>query len=507
MAKARIIGRVALTFVALILLWVSGVWAAPTTAEQARTAVANWLVLSPQPLGASLSPQIRDVQTFADASGPLYFVVYLEPAGLVLLPADDLAEPIIGFAPEATAYDPSPANPLGALANRDIPLRVMGIRKSQAAARARGQEFAPTGAMRQAQKKWQLLAQSPPPEGVELGAASLSDVRVAPLVQSKWDQDYVGSNYCYNHYTPNHYLCGCTATAMAQVMRYHQHPTVGVGTPSFTIKVDGVEQTASLRGGDGSGGPYNWALMPLVPDDFTPLNELQQIGALVYDAGVAINTSYTAAASGAVLDNGKAFQNVFYYGNARVGWSGNDPIPGDNLHAMIIPNLYARLPVLLRIKGPPGAHAILTDGYGEDLETAYFHLNMGWAGLADAWYNLGKIDSDSYGGPGPFTIITDCVYNIYPFGAGEIVSGRVVDSSGQPISGAVVGMDNVGVRYTNDQGIFAFTHLASNSECTIRIGAQDHIFVPITVTTGTSTDDTFDCGNAGCPRSAPAAAA
>jgi hypothetical protein len=40
--------------------------------------------------------------------------LYLNLAGLVFLPADDLVEPIIGFLPEGQ-YDPSPDNPLGAL--------------------------------------------------------------------------------------------------------------------------------------------------------------------------------------------------------------------------------------------------------------------------------------------------------------------------------------------------------------------------------------------------------
>jgi hypothetical protein len=38
---------------------------------------------------------------------------------------------------------------------------------------------------------------------------------VSPLVQSKWDQRYVGGKATYNYYTTNHWYCGCVATAMA----------------------------------------------------------------------------------------------------------------------------------------------------------------------------------------------------------------------------------------------------------------------------------------------------
>ncbi len=40
----------------------------------------------------------------------------------------------------------------------------------------------------------------------------------------------------YNYYTPGNYRTGCVATAMAQLMRYHQHPTAPIGVLGFWIK-------------------------------------------------------------------------------------------------------------------------------------------------------------------------------------------------------------------------------------------------------------------------------
>ena len=59
-------------------------------------------------------------------------MVYLNPSGLVFLPADDLVEPIIGFVSGATSYDPSPTNRLGRLMNGDIPARVLQARQMSA---------------------------------------------------------------------------------------------------------------------------------------------------------------------------------------------------------------------------------------------------------------------------------------------------------------------------------------------------------------------------------------
>lgn len=189
---------------AVVLLSVSGAWASPTTPEQARTAVVNWLGLDAVPLRASLGRQVKEVQTFNHEGSPAYYVVYLEPAGLVILPADDLVEPIIAFLPGGV-YDPSPVNPLGALVSRDIPGRVVQAR----AVEAKGPELlAPGTPQSAARRKWGLLTQSTGPKASELAPhqTSISDVRVAPLVQSKWNQltveNTLNGQPCYNYYTP-----------------------------------------------------------------------------------------------------------------------------------------------------------------------------------------------------------------------------------------------------------------------------------------------------------------
>ena len=59
---------------------------------------------------------------------------------------------------------------------------------------------------------------------------------------------------------------------------------------------------------------------------------------------------------------------------------------------MVNPNLDAGYPVLFGITGA-GGHAIVCDGYGYNPSTMYHHLNMGWSGNDDAWYNLPTIDT------------------------------------------------------------------------------------------------------------------
>ena len=70
------------------------------------------------------------VETFTDNYGePVYYIVYLEPSGFVIVSADDLVEPIIGFADDGT-YEPSPENPLGALVTNDLNGRMAAVHRT-----------------------------------------------------------------------------------------------------------------------------------------------------------------------------------------------------------------------------------------------------------------------------------------------------------------------------------------------------------------------------------------
>jgi len=327
------------------------------------------------------------------------------------------------------------------------------------------------------------------------------------LVQSRWSQQTTCSSACYNYYTPpgdpgttTNYPCGCVATAMAQLMRFHQHPSVGVGTACFDITVDGATQTACLRGGDGAGGPYSWASMVIVPGCSTTLTQRQAIGALCYDAGVAVSMQYAAGGSGAyVIYQGHAdipsqLMSIFKYSSVKAGWNYGANL-GSSLNAMANPALDAGYPVLLGINGSPGGHAVVCDGYGYDASTLYHHLNMGWSGTSDAWYNLPTIDTVI----GTFSTVYGCIYNVYPTGTGEIISGRVTEFNGQPLSGVTVTATRTGggtyTATTNSRGIYALVKVPSGSTYTVCSQLTCYGFACQTVTTGTSANYGNAAGN------------
>jgi hypothetical protein len=180
------------------------------------------LETDPKPLNADLGDRIETTDVFYDDQGnPAYYIVYLNPSGFIIVSADDLVESVVGFVVDTAFYDPSPVNPLGALVHPDLSHRTAAAKKLQQEFDAKikkkdltEQEAALQDAAVKTKDKWHKLA-AYADSGTVMGVPGISDVRVAPLMLTKWGQDYVCGDYCYNYYMPNHWYCGCVATAMA----------------------------------------------------------------------------------------------------------------------------------------------------------------------------------------------------------------------------------------------------------------------------------------------------
>lgn len=463
-------------------------FAIPIEINKAQKAAQGWLHKNKKPMGKHISEVIIQPTPLKDEDGQtICYIINLEPEGFIILSTDDEIEPVIAFSPTGT-YEGSQKSTLTKMLKKDMPQRLENL--DQVNEKHRQKKA----------KKWQKLfdhqesesAKYSGDETILTAASTIDDIRVEPFIDSEWSQENVLSGTCYNYYTPNNYVCGCVATAMAQLMRYYTYPTSGIGVSSFTIYVDGSSQSASTIGGDGSGGAYDWSSMPLIPANGLTTTQRQAIGALCYDAGVAVSMDYTASSSGAYMsDADSAMVNTFQYANSiyRYDYSGYDQ---EELAIVLNSNLDAEMPVMLGISGTSGGHAVLADGYGYNSETLYHHINMGWGGDDDAWYQLPDIDAYY-----TFDVVDSCIYNVYPSGTGEIISGRITNSSSDPIEGVTVDAYYGGTLQqtvtTNDKGIYAFTNLTSNRTYTIFADATGYEFQQQNITVGRS----IDGGNTG----------
>ncbi|MBN2136776.1 MAG: C10 family peptidase [Sedimentisphaerales bacterium] len=489
----------------LLAFWGGEAFARSITARQAEQAVSGWLGTGAQSAQSVRGLRVKGIEVFTDEMGePAYYCAALAPSGFVLVSSDDEIEPIIGFSYEGH-YDPSESNPLGALVSSDIRGRIAAVRSERgqrdfrhrrlrARAKGRWDRFIGAGPAR---TEGYILADLTTPEG-SLESSGMLDVRVGPLLQSTWAQHNVCDIPCYNYYTPDNYRAGCVAVTMAQIMRYHQHPAGAIGVEGFWIRKDNSDWYGAFTlGGDGAGGPYLWDYMAFTPTCATTAFERSAIGALCYDAAISINTVFGYTSSQAdTLKAKESLVETFKYAYSVKGYNGGDNI-GDALLGMINPNLDAGDPVILGIRGTSG-HAVVCDGYGYSDWTLYHHLNMGWGGVYDAWYNLPNIDCNP-----SYSSIYKCVYNIRPTGSfgGEVISGRLYYPTGSPIANKTVyaqALDYSELYSTtsDDKGIYAFDDLAPESRYSIYSSAPEgYRFDNPEVRTGRSRDNSAVSGN------------
>ncbi len=498
---------VVLTVLLVVLASSGNLWALPTTPYEAEMVVTGWLKANPQPLGATLGQEVTAVETFTDEFGsPAYYIVYLYPSGFAIVSADDKIEPIIGFADDEI-YDPASGKPLAALVTNDLNGRIAGVHSTPGL-----MAISPQIAVTESQKKWnyligQALTRS---DAIKLMSRSPirdsdpSDVRVAPIVRSKWGQtsyeDGSGQRQAlYNYYTPpgesgdpNNYPSGCVATAMAQLMRYHEYPDVPIELKKVAVDVDSSSTSRWYLGGSGPDGAYDWDAMVLSPGGDITDEQRRAIGAICLDAGIASRTDYLSDGSGTTLERAaEGLMDIFLYGNAIRGDYYKQGFEHEDLITSINANLDAESPVILGIVDSTHAgagHAVLCDGYGYNSSTLYHHLNMGWQGQEDCWYNLPSIKNSEGDG---YDVIIQFIYNIFAHATGEIASGRITDTEDKPLADIVViaqnedGADSY-TATTNSNGIYALQGIDSDSEYSVTANRFGYDFERNKMQTGES---------------------
>lgn len=426
------------------------------SADSAGVAAQRWLQ-DDAALGCNLGTEVDSVRTCSPQADATFHVVKLKGGGFVVMSSDTTREPVVAFSSGGDLVE-SDSNPLWVLLKKDLALRVgEDVTTNRKSGLLRATVGGSSGSGNEA--KWnRLLGKSGGLLRASQGAAVISDVRVAPLVQSKWDQEDVGDGHCYNYYTPSNYVCGCVATAGAQIMRYFEWPRSDVSVAPFTnphCEVNGSTRTLTTQG-----GYCYWNQMPLVPDSSITDAERQAIGKLTSDIGICVGMSYASNGSGAggyMLS--EAFTNRYGYANAlSMEWS-SDISGSDDMKNALLSNFDAGLPVALGLSGA-GGHEIVGDGYGYSGDTLYLHFNMGWGGYDDAWYAPPQLATEQYN----FSVLDGFVCNVFTNSAyanGVICSGRVLDVSGSPIENAVVSVKKgsgsiLGSMTTNAKGIYAF---------------------------------------------------
>lgn len=454
----------------VVAFWPDGANAA-LAPRDAHTAARRWLASHPRPFGGrACGRPSGDVLTAAIGGTNLFHSVGFAGGGFAVFAASGDGAAPLAFSTSGTFCETNAA-PLWAMLLADS-----GAFRARRNRGARPRLLAsspvpnlPEGVtvFRTTTPSMRLTADSPknPIESQEY----LDDLRVAPLVKSTWDQ----GGGIFNSCTPSNSLCGCVATAMAQIMRCHEWPAGNVTARTNTCSYGCTSEETPTPESKKLvlpmyGGFYDWAAMPLTPDSFTITDaQRQAIGVLLSDVGISVHMNYyynqaVSAAYSAMA--ALAFTNVWGYAQVqywdnfdnahdyKVGDPTDGYLPTATFENSILSNLDAGYPCLLGIDDNNyNGHAIVVDGYGYSDARRYVHLNMGWSGASDYWYMF-PVKGYAY--------LTDIVYNLFPTNTGNIVSGRVTDASGSTVGGVRVraydsSSNIVATAYTSSTGIYA----------------------------------------------------
>lgn len=226
---------------------------------------------------------------------------------------------------------------------------------------------------------------------------------IEPLVKSQWNQDFPYNDLCPTldgEKTPT----GCVATAMAQIMNYHQWPVTGKGSNSY----DWNEQMLSM---DFSDVTFDWGNMQNIysyseeDDSFEAKNA---VATLMYACGISVNMNYDIKGSGAFSEDAESAlcQYFGYEANNIVNLDYYELSEWEN---MVYTDLVNKRPVYYSGMSFTGSHAFVCDGYSTD---GLFHINWGWGGWCDGYFLLSALDP--YGGENGYNYWQSITYGIRP---------------------------------------------------------------------------------------------
>jgi len=233
---------------------------------------------------------------------------------------------------------------------------------------------------------------------------------IDPMLSTKWNQGEPYNNLC-PVFGGHRSVTGCVATAMAQVMKYHNYPTQGIGTFSYTCTYNGESKNLSF---DYANTTFEWDLMTDTYGDESTEASKNAVATLMYACGVSVEMGYTPNESGAITNKlGPALIRNFGYDKGL--WVPHRDAYGIlEWEDMIYADLAQGLPVLYGGQGSGGGHQFVCDGYSRD---GYFHFNWGWGGMSDGYFLLTALNPGSLGtggGAGGYNTKQEVVLGMRP---------------------------------------------------------------------------------------------
>jgi len=302
-----------------------------------------------------------------------YILNSTQEGGFVIVSADDRVQPILGYS-EESSFD---------VTNMPPNLRDWLMGYEEQIHYAIDENIKPT---EEVVAEWSTLL-----EGGAL--APKSTTAVNPLLATQWDQSPYYNELCpTNIFASNsngHTVTGCVATAMAQVMKYWNHPTHGRGYHSYNCSFYGT-QSANF-----ANTTYDWSHMPNQLTATSSSTQVNAVATLMYHCGVSVDMNYGVVngSSAYTSDVADALKSYFRYDNSthfvlKSNYSESSWI------SLLKTELNTGRPIVYDGHGAAGGHAFVCDGYDN---SNYFHFNWGWGGSCNnAYYSINNLTPGTF---------------------------------------------------------------------------------------------------------------
>lgn len=327
-----------------------GASAAVLTPEQALNRAQKGMFKAPAALMVENVSPVFTVKTQSDEAA-VYVFASNDSDGYVLLSADDVATPILGYSDEGK-FDPSDMPPQMKWWLGEYSKEIEYARQNRL----------PSSGSYEAPADWTVIE---------------------PMIKTKWDQNAPYNDECPEYKGKKCYT-GCVATAMAQVMNYHQYPEIGEGRANYSVSGLG-RLTMSF-----SSQKFDWENM-LDTYDAGYYTEAQgaAVAYLMKSCGYGVEMSYGTSASGAQSVKIASALTKFFKYDENIRYVFRMVYSSTEWNTMIYENLKNVGPVIYDGNSPEGGHSFVCDGYDG---RGYFHFNWGWSGAGDGYFMLNALN-------------------------------------------------------------------------------------------------------------------
>lgn len=221
---------------------------------------------------------------------------------------------------------------------------------------------------------------------------------IEPMVKTHWNQDEP-----YNDLCPlvqgKRSVTGCVATAMAQILNYYKYPTKGEGSVTYKIDATMDGEGNVISGTDWSfdfaNTTFDWGNMLDTYDNINATDaQKKAVATLMSACGVSVRMDYSPNESGAPSEAVPyALINYFGYSNSAY-LACREYYDQESWETLVYDQLASNGPLLYSGQSDTSGHSFVCDGYNGD---GYYHINWGWGGMSDGYYRLTALDPDSQG--------------------------------------------------------------------------------------------------------------